>query len=60
MDGSIAISRTSGFVGAFPLSDGSKDSATIAYLNAGAYLAQAYSTDSTNIGEVLIEVYILP
>ena len=60
IDGSIAISRTSAFVGAFPFLAGSNDSATIVYLSAGAYIAQATSADPTDSGQVLVEVYMLP
>ena len=59
-DGSVAISRTSAFVGAFPLLAGSNDAATIVYLSAGAYIAQATSADANDTGQVLVEVYMLP
>ncbi len=55
-----AISRTGAIVGAFPLTDNSKDSAVIVSLAAGAYIAQVSSTDTSDSGEALIEVYLLP
>ena len=47
-------------VAAFPLTEGSKDSALVLSLPAGAYIADVSSLDPTESGEVLIEVYVLP
>ena len=55
-----AISRTAAIVGAFPLPENSKDSAAILTLAPGAYIAQVSSSDPSDAGEALIEVYLLP
>ena len=58
--GPVAIRRTNAVVGAFALPEGSMDSAAVAYLTAGAYIVQVSSTDPTESGQVLVEVYMLP
>ena len=55
-----AISRTTAIAGTFPLAPASKDAATILVLSPGAYVAQVTSPDSTDSGQTLIEVYMLP
>lgn len=45
--------------GAFPLPEGSGDCAVFLSLEAGAYVAEVSSTDPTDSGQVLIEVYAL-
>lgn len=45
-------------VGAFPLPEGSKDAAMIAYLRPGAHVATA-SVAADDSGEVLLETYII-
>lgn len=57
--GAEALRRSAAFVGAFPLSETSADSALIVALPAGAYTAQVSSSSGTDSGEVLIEVYLL-
>jgi hypothetical protein len=54
-----SLRRTADYVGAFPLADGSTDSALIADLPAGAYTANASGGDPSDSGEVLVEVYLL-
>jgi hypothetical protein len=49
-----------GYVGAFPLLDGSKDAASVVRLAPGAYTIVAEPGTSDPGGEVLIEVYFLP
>lgn len=46
--------------GAFAFTPGSADSAIITTLAPGAYTAQVKSTSSTDSGNVLVEVYVLP
>ncbi|MDP3070161.1 MAG: hypothetical protein Q8N18_07730 [Opitutaceae bacterium] len=46
-------------VGAFGLANGSKDSAVLLRLDAGAYTVQADSTDAGASGLVLLEVYVI-
>jgi hypothetical protein len=58
--GPEAIRRTNAITGAFALPEGSKDSATIVYLAAGAYVAEVNSADSSDSGQVLVEIYLLP
>lgn len=55
-----AIRRTSALVGAFPLTSSSQDAAVILTLPSGAYTAEAYSSNPSIDGEVLVEVYVLP
>jgi hypothetical protein len=55
-----SIRRTSAAVGAFPLSESSKDAALLVNLAPGPYVVEASSPYSTDSGEVLIEVYVLP
>ena len=55
-----AVTRTTAVAGTFPLPVASKDSVVILNLTAGAYVAQVTSPDSTDSGQTLIEVYILP
>jgi hypothetical protein len=43
--------------GAFPLPANSGDSAVVVLLQPGTYLAQA---SSSQLGEVLVEVYLMP
>ena len=58
--GPQALSRTASVVGAFPLPEDSKDAAVILTLGPGAYIAQVSSPDTSDAGEALIEVYLLP
>jgi hypothetical protein len=60
IDGAQAVNRTSALVGAFPLLDGSKDSAIVLNVSPGAYVAQVSSPEAEDSGEALIEVYQLP
>jgi hypothetical protein len=57
--GTESLRRTADYVGAFPLVDGSADSALIANLPAGAYTANVSGAGATDSGEVLVEVYLL-
>jgi hypothetical protein len=57
--GAEALRRTSDYVGAFPLSVPSGDAATLMILPAGAYTAQVSGGSSSEVGEVLIEVYVI-
>ena len=54
------ISQTSTAAGAFPLAQSSRDAAVVLTLAPGAYTAIASSSDPTQSGQVLIEVYVLP
>lgn len=47
-------------VGAFPLIDGAKDSALVLSLKAGSYIAVVSSSDATEMGQALAEIYFLP
>ena len=55
-----ALSRAAAVVGAFPLPENSADAAVILSLPPGAYIAQVTSSDKTDSGEALIEVYLFP
>jgi hypothetical protein len=46
-------------VGAFPLSDG-RDAAIVLSPDPGAYVAEAFSSDGNESGEVLVEAYVIP
>jgi hypothetical protein len=59
-ESSESVTRTTAVAGTFPLPVASKDSVVILNLAAGAYVAQVTSPDSTDSGQTLIEVYILP
>lgn len=54
------IRQVSEAVGAFPLTDGSKDSAVVLSLKAGSYVAVASASDATDVGQILAEIYFLP
>lgn len=58
--GRASVVATSAFVGAFPLSAGSKDAAVIAMLDPGAYVAEVSAGSPSDSGETLVEVYLLP
>ncbi|HEY1109567.1 MAG TPA: hypothetical protein VGE76_13060, partial [Opitutaceae bacterium] len=53
------LRTTAARVGAFPLPEGSRDSALLVTLPAGAYTAQAGTADGAG-GTVLLEVYEVP
>lgn len=46
-------------LGAFPLPEGSRDSAVALRLEPGTYVVEVSSPDAADIGQVLLEVYIL-
>lgn len=56
----LSIARTSAYVGAAPLATDTKDAAVIKQLYPGAYVAQVSSSDPTDSGEAMIEIYLLP
>lgn len=58
--GGTSISATSAFVGAFPLTAGSKDAALIVLLQPGDYVAEVKAGTTTDAGQALMEVYMLP
>lgn len=58
--GATSLSATSAFVGAFPLASGSRDAALIVVLAPGNYVAEVSGKTSTESGETLVEVYMLP
>lgn len=58
--GSTSIVASSAFVGAFPLAAGSRDSALIAVLAPGNYVAEVSGKNATDSGEALVEIYMLP
>lgn len=58
--GEGTVQQTSAFVGAFPLSSGSKDAAIVVPLGPGAYVAEVTSEVAADSGQVLTEVYMLP
>jgi hypothetical protein len=55
-----AIERAGQMVGAFPLAADSKDAAIVVVLNPGGYTVQVTGSSSADLGEVLIEIYVLP
>lgn len=55
----LPLRRASDYAGAFPLQEGSGDSAVIVILPPGAYTAQATGASEADQGEVLVEVYTL-
>lgn len=57
---SARVTDSSRLVGAFPLSPDSADSAILALLRPGSYIAHVRPVDPAATGEVLIEVYGLP
>ena len=57
---SRALRKIFGFVGAFPLVQGSKDAVAVVRLPAGAYTIEPILSTGDAGGEVLIEVYFLP
>ncbi len=59
-NGTAAVSAASSSSGAFALTAGSADSALVATLAPGAYTAQVKSTSSSDSGNVLVEVYVVP
>ena len=59
-ENSTSIQRTAAAVGAFVLPSASLDAAMIVLLTQGSYIAEVSSTDPTDSGQVLIEVYMLP
>jgi len=54
------VRQVSEAVGAFPLSDGAKDSALVLSLKAGSYVAVVSSSEAIEAGQVLAEIYFLP
>jgi hypothetical protein len=54
------VATSSRLLGAFPLSTDSPDSALVALLRPGSYVAEVRPVVSTESGEVLVEVYGLP
>lgn len=58
--GMAGFRKIFGYVGAFPLLDGSKDAASVVRLSPGAYTIVAEPQAGDPGGEVLIEVYFLP
>jgi hypothetical protein len=46
-------------LGAFPLQEGSRDSAVAVRLEPGAFVVEVSSPNAGDTGEVLLEVYIL-
>ena len=54
-----ALSAAFTAAGAFGIANGSRDSAALLTLDAGAYTAQAASVDAAASGLVIIEVYVL-
>jgi hypothetical protein len=60
MQGAESVRRTSALVGAFALSALSKDSAIVVQLAPGAYVAQVSGTTTSDSGETLVDVYVLP
>jgi hypothetical protein len=55
-----AITNVGTAVGAFPLQTNSKDAAFVGVFGPGALVVEVNSSDSSDAGEVLIEVYMLP
>jgi hypothetical protein len=58
--GVAAFRKIFGYVGAFPLLEGSKDAADVVRLGPGAYTVVCETVATAPGGDVLIEVYFLP
>jgi hypothetical protein len=54
------LALATGYVGAFALGAGSKDAATLALVQPGAYTIQVAGTAAAPTGEALVEVYEVP
>jgi hypothetical protein len=59
-ESAVAVSRLNSIAGAFPLPDASKDAVSFLRLPAGSYVVEARSTESSDPGEILVEVFMLP